>query len=116
MITTVCLPPMILQSHSSKLLSRPACKFYQDSEFLWKMYQYTLSLKYKCKTQRSLQRFKEQEKQFLEIYERAKAKEKDLEGSAKHPSKRPFFYFQGPKRDRRKLYCKLIARSYHFEQ
>jgi hypothetical protein len=82
MKTVKSIPPQILQYFSSTLLSSPYSKFRDWSEDIWKVYLYVKEkLIPKCKNNPiRLKKTLELEKQFLELYERAKVKEKANEG------------------------------------
>jgi hypothetical protein len=92
--TLATLPLQIMQYFSSALLSNPYPKFCDDSEALWKIYQWIKrKLEKKCKTDKRIEKFQKLEKQFLELYERAKKKEEDLKAKTGNANKGPFYYF-----------------------
>ncbi len=79
-ITLTSIPPPILQYFNQALLSNPKLKFYDDSQTLYKIYQY-IKFKLQKKTYRcSVQdaKFIELERTFLELYESALEKEKNF--------------------------------------
>jgi 6-pyruvoyl-tetrahydropterin synthase len=83
------LPPQILQSFDSKLLSTPMPKFREDSEILLNIYNWIVRrLAKRCKTPQKQAKYLELQNEFLGLYERIKEKEKDLEGKAKHKTQR----------------------------
>ena len=84
--------PEIIQYFNIKLLSCPAVKFCDDSERLWWIFQWIenkLSKK-AMKHEGTRLKYERLKKQFLELYERAKTKETELEKAGK---KQDFFSY-----------------------
>ena len=78
------LPHLIRQSYNADLLSMPF-KMREDSETLWKAWQYIEKLWHKldkCPAKKA--KCEELKKQFMELYERAKAKEEERKATPKH--------------------------------
>ena len=78
-ITITAHPPQVKQFYDSTLLSKPTSKFYDESELLWRVYTYIkLKLSKKSKYHPNSEiKYNQLEREFLELYERAKTKEKD---------------------------------------
>ncbi len=85
--------PEIDMKFSKDILSRPTPKLREDSDTLWKSWLYIESLWKKLDNQ-PVKRAKceELKKQFMELYERAKAKEKERETEKTHPTQIPFYF------------------------
>jgi hypothetical protein len=112
--TKSCIPSDILQSYDKKLLSYPAVKFYDDSARLWSWYQW-IKRKLQRKTVKDSirnRKFLELEKQFLELYERTVAKEKDIEKKTGEQAVRAFRYFEYPLKNDRKIFERFRRRAY----
>lgn len=108
-ITISNLPPDILQSYSRYLLSVPAPKFYEDSETLYKVYQY-IKHKLQKKTYRSpIQdaKFIELERTFLELYESALEKEKEFKAKKGNDFRKWGNYFRDTSRYHKGLFARL---------
>lgn len=89
---TKMILPKILQYFDSNLLSFPCPKFREDSETLWQSWIYIESLWKKldkCLIKKS--KCEKLKKQFMELYEQAKIKEKERETEKKHPTQMPFY-------------------------
>ena len=113
MITTACLPPPILQYFDRLLLSRPMPKFCDDSETLWKFYEY-ISFNLVRKAKKSTPKRDKCEtliNEFLGLYERIKTKEKELETKTGYAGKGPFYYFDAPRQNGREVFKRLRQRS-----
>ena len=92
MKTVNCLPP-IIQYFDKMLLSKPTPKFCEDSETLWRIYEYiSFALVRRAKAgSRKRERVEQQIEEFLAIYERITKKEKDLEGKDNRFGKGSFY-------------------------
>ena len=102
MKTIAVLPPKIMQSYNAELLSRP-CKLREDSETLWKAWLYIEKMWHKldkCPGKKS--KCEELKQQFMDLYERAKAKEEERKATPKHRTQMSFYYIAsvGKKGDR----------------
>lgn len=102
MITTN-MPPMIMQSFDRQLLSRP-CKLNDNGSNLDRVYQY---IKRKIDKKPIGNKVYELEEEFLEIYERIKAKEKDIEGKTGYKVQRPFYRFEKSNRKGQDVFERL---------
>ena len=112
-IVTTTLPPAIIQHFSAKLLSVPCPKFNEDSKDLWIIYQY-IKTKLLKKTKKFPQWEKEclaLEKQFMELYERALAKEKEHAEKKTHFTQESFYRFADIDRANGKILTGLKFRS-----
>lgn len=111
------LHPEIRQYFDRKLLSKPCPKLYDDSSFLWSIYQYiVLKLKKKCNNHPNrLTHFQKLEYQFLELYERAKAKEKELKEETGYAGKGPFYFISETSECHPYLFARLRGKSYKFK-
>lgn len=105
MITTV-IPPKISQYFDKTLLSSPGVKFQDDSFTLWSIYTYIKNklMKRAMNHPIRMKKLKELEEEFLELYERAKKKEKDLEGKAENVTKRPSYRITTAGRNGKEIY------------
>jgi len=103
------LPPPILQYFNNLLLSRPMPKFYDDSETLWKIYQYIKSKLFKKAKNcpRRMEKLLILEQQFLEEYGIAKAKEEDIKAKTGKPAKGPFYYIGCITRKNEKIFSRI---------
>jgi len=112
MITTISLPPGITEHFNRLLLSTPIPKLFDDSETLFEIYKYiNEKLKRKCNTEIKLQKFELLEEGFIKLYERIKEKEKELEEKNEYPHKMPFTYFEGPNRNGKSIFGKIIDKA-----
>ena len=104
MITTITnIPPLILQYYDRKLLSYPG-KLSDDSSKLDHVYQY---IKYKIDKKPVGNKVYQLEQEYLELYERIKAKEKDIEGKTEYHTQRPFYYFGRSNRKGQDIFKRL---------
>lgn len=113
METQIHIPPPILQSFNTSLLSSPCPKFHDDCETLWKIYQYIIH-KLKPKASKNavwLQKIERLEKQFLELYERAKAKEDEFQKETGESFMQPYDCFRKVNRYRPWLLGRLKFKS-----
>lgn len=112
-ITSTFIPPEISQSFNSKLLSLPIPKFCDDSETLWKIYIFiSKKLAKKCNNHpRRIEKYKLLEEEFLKLYERAKAKETELEKKTGQKNKGPFYYIILPHQNDAKILRRFEYRS-----
>ena len=115
-ITTITpLPPIVKQLFDGILLQRPCPKFCDDCETLWKIYLYICSLIKKLdKHPIKLEKSKKLQKTFLELYERAKTKENELQKKGSQAYKRFGNYINLPHKGDRNLFTKLGFKSYKF--
>lgn len=113
-ITITSLPPQVKQFYDSILLSKPTSKFYDDSELLWRVYTYIkLKLSKKSKYHPNSEiKYNQLEKEFLELYERAKTKEKDYERETGNQGQKFFYYIIITDRSHSKIFERLRSRSY----
>lgn len=112
-VTTTCsIPPPILQCFNACLLSTPAPLLRESSKDLWRVYQYIVNkLQKKCKNlPKKKALFEQLQREFLELYERIKEKEKDLKTDTKHPTQRYFYHFSSPNRNDEKVFRGLMFR------
>lgn len=86
------MPPEIITYFQSNLLSRPMLRCGDDCEFLWKIYQY-IKRNLERRRKQPNAKFSDLEKQFLEVYERAKAKEEEIERATGDKGQRSFGCF-----------------------
>ena len=98
--------PLIYIPLSKDLLSHPIPKLKDDSETLWKMYQYIQSRINKkrfanCKTLQPL------EDKFMELYGRAKTKEIDNEKEDKKSKCGTFYFINMPNQCDRYIFMRL---------
>jgi hypothetical protein len=108
------LPPAILQSFSSKLLSSPCPKFCDDCEVLWEVYQYILK-KMIPKARNNpvwMAKLEKLKTKFLGIYERAKIKEDELKEKTKGRFPEPLTYFREINRHKPRLFGTIRARRH----
>lgn len=107
--TTIMIPPPILQYFNRSILSLPAPKFYDDSETLYRVYQYIkrkLQKKtYRCPKQDA--KFLELERIFLELYESALEKEKDFKAKTGNNIRQWGDYFRDTSRYHKGVFGRL---------
>lgn len=86
------IAPEVVQVFEKHLLQRTDPFKPDDCDLLWKIYLYVKE-KYlkKCNTPRRIEKFHELEKQFLEVYECTKEKEKNIERASDHITKMPIY-------------------------
>lgn len=109
-VTTITtLPSLVLQSFNAQLLSNPMPKFYDDSETLLQIYTYILYKLYRrcLYSSQKIKQFELLEKQFLELYERAKAKEAKYEKENGQSFQRPFDFFIYTGRNNKGIFEKI---------
>ena len=88
-------PPDIRQYFNKAMLTTPCPKFRESCETLWKIYQRLKKDWRKVERIPSmLEKCLKLEKEFLEIYERALAKEKECEGKKDHATQAFFYYIE----------------------
>lgn len=107
--TSTTLPPFILQKFSRSLLSIPCPKFRDHPETLICIYRY-IEKKLRKKTLKNEKRNNKYiglSIEFMELYERAKAKEKELEKETKHITQQPFYFFGGPDKRYQNIFKRL---------
>ena len=123
LFTSTSLPSEIIQHFSRMLLTTP-CKMGQDSSTLWEVYIYIKHrlLKRANHDPITKARCKQLEETFLDLYERAKTKEKNKDEASKNKTQVPLYYIECPdKRDEtifeRLRYCRGVLfpnmRKYH---
>ena len=86
------LPPLIQQSFDAALLSTPF-KMREDSETLWKAWQYIEKLWHKldkCPAKKA--KCEQLKQQFMELYERAKAKEEERKATPSHRTQMSLYF------------------------
>ena len=108
-IFSSALAPEIIQYFNIKLLSRPAVKFCDDAERLWWIYEWIekkLSKK-AMKHEGTRLKYERLKKQFLELYERAKTKEDELEKSGKKQDFFAYIYIGDADRRHRELFKRI---------
>lgn len=114
---TYILLPEIISYFDSALLSKPMPKFCDDSETILKIYEW-LQRKYlpKCKNMpERLEKFYKLEREFLELYERAKKKEEDLKAKTGDTSKEPFSYIYLSDRRHQRVFSHAKSTSNRFK-
>jgi len=110
---TSIIPPQITQYFDSKLLSTPVPNFNDSSQDLWLIYQY-IKTKLLKKTKKYPQWEKEclaLEKQFMELYERALAKEKEHTEKKTHYTQGSFYRFRSLNKTDDRIFTGLKYRS-----
>jgi hypothetical protein len=112
--TVSSIPLSIHQYFSSKMLSLPCPKLRDDSETLRRVYLWIKTkLMKKCAKYPEWKRECEQlEKQFLELYERALAKEKDLEAKEGYKTQESFYWITISDRRSDNIFRRLKLESY----
>ncbi|SRR5216684_989022 len=116
-ITTMSsLPPLIQQSFNSNLLSSPSPSFRQTSKALLYVYNYIETRLAKKVNENSIrkQKYENLKNQFLELYERIKTKEKELEGKTEHFTQRPFYFTILSNRIQQSFFTRLEYRAFQF--
>lgn len=117
-ITTIlCIPPPIRQYFSKDLLSIPTPKFRDDAETFSKMF--SAAMGYVMKKTRSGKIGKREIKkchylfeELKTVYERIEAKEKEYTDKGQTLSRNPFYFFETPPGNGRKIYSRLKYHSY----
>lgn len=106
------VPPKIIQYFNSLLLSTPA-KLRDDSQTLWMVYTYIKNkiMKKSKHDPKWVAKCQKLEQEFLELYERAKAKEKDAEGKTKNKTQEPFYRIISFDRGNRDVFKGLRRKS-----
>ena len=104
------LPPEIKQIFSYHLLAE--AKIGDSLESMIESYIYILNkLNHKVNNDpKRLQKFEEAKKEFLEVYERAKTKEKNLEATATVKTKRPLYFIEGLNKRDENLFKRLRSK------
>jgi hypothetical protein len=106
--TTITFPPEFVQ-FMDKMLSLPPPKLCDDSETIHKIYNYIerkLSKKALYNSKRA-EKYNKIKQELLEIYERIKTKEEEFEKKNGHAFQGPFDYFNGPKRNGKRVFKKI---------
>lgn len=114
MITISIIPPEIIQNYDHLLLSKPIPKFKDDAESLKNIYEWIRST-YKRKIENipnGIYKFTILEKQFMGLYERAIAKEKELKETTGNIGKEPFYFIQWPNKYGRRIFERLRKAKY----
>lgn len=110
--TKYCLPPEIIQYYDRRLLTGTA--FFCDSlKDVWLIYEYVrVKLWHKAKegTKRK-EKIKHEERIFLEVYGKAKAKKEEVEKASGKPFERPFDYFDTSEFRHPKLFKKIKRKA-----
>lgn len=112
-MTISALPPQILQYFNAALLATPAPLLRESSKSLWRVYSYILTRLRRsiAKDQKRLEKFILLELKFLEIYGRAKAKEKELEGKTEHQTQRSFYIIRGVNPKDERIFARLTRKA-----
>lgn len=113
-MTTRVIPPNIMQKFSSDLLALPMPKFRNTKEDLWMIYihivkKLIVKSRYNARWHEKCMQL---EQEFLEIYERIKKKEEDLEREKKDTAKKPFYYITMPSKGQSDLFRRLGYRAH----
>jgi hypothetical protein len=103
MITITNIPPQIFQFYNRALLTGPH-KLCDDSSNLDSVYRF---IKYKIDKKPIGNKVYQLEKQYLELDERIKVKEKVIEGETGHITKRPFYRFEMSNKKGRDIFERL---------
>lgn len=115
--TNRLLPPQIIVNFNRDLLSGLCPKFCHDSENLHRIYKHILYLMKKkghyssgkvAKTEKLL-------KEYLELYERIKVKEKDEKAASKNGNPRLFYYFPSIAGQGQDVFQRLIYRPWNLQ-
>jgi len=106
----------IPQMYNPNLLSTPCPKFRDDCETLAQVYNRIVDKFHgeDLKNENRAKKLAALQKKFLEIYERAKAKETDLEGKAEHVTQGFMYFFAMSGRGLDRLFRRLRERSHSF--
>lgn len=108
----VVLPPQLIQQFNADLLKTPVPMMRDSTKDLWRMYEYiNRNLRKKVKGDELIKKYERMEKKFLELYERAKVKEKELEKEARHHTQMPFYFFRNPDICSREVYRRFKFRT-----
>lgn len=101
--------PQIKQWFDKSLLSTPFLSFCDDSKTLYRIYKYIRSC---LRDRHNKKKFEELEKEFLELYERSKIKENELEEKTGSSSKEPLYLFRETNKRKPRLFGILRGASY----
>ena len=114
MITTITIPPEILQYYDTLLLRRPVSYFKDGSKDLLRVYQWIVKhLKKKCmKDEFRRNKFEQLEKRFLELYEQAKIKEERNKENKEIAANQFFYRFGKPDKYGRRIFDRFRSKSY----
>jgi hypothetical protein len=113
LFTTTTIPPQIHQYFTEKMLSLPTPKMRDDSATLRRVYFWIKTkLMKKCVKYPEWKKECEQlEKQFVELYERTLAKEKELETEKGHKTQEPFYWITVANRSNQAIFRGLQRNS-----
>ena len=105
-----------IERFNPNLLSTPAPKFGDDCETLAQVYNRIVDKFHgeDLKNENRVKKLSALKKQFLEIYERAKAKETELEGKTEHVIQGFMYFFATSGRGCDPLFRRLRERSYSY--
>jgi hypothetical protein len=106
-ITTVVLPPQIQTYFDKTLLSIPM-KFGDDLERIHNIFCYIKQVAEKYRNYpKEYARWKLLEKEYMDLYERTKTKEKNQEAKAKNRTKGPFYFIRMSNKRFDRLFSRL---------
>lgn len=113
MITNIStIPPKIRQYFDQKMLSKPMPKMLEGCHTLWELFLYINSnLMHRSEGQVKREKCLALIADFLELYERAKTKEKELEKEETHHTQRPFYCIKSIGKKDERLLTRLTWRS-----
>ena len=92
------------------LLGKPA-KLGDSLEKIWDIYLYIKGKLFKKKTN-SKEKLQKLKKEFLELYECAKEKEKDVKTNSKNKTKMSFYYIELPYKGDKEIFARLRYKHY----
>lgn len=109
------LCPAIIGNFDKLLLSTPIPHFSDSCIDLFEMYEWiTKKLKKKiCKDPERLKKYIQLEKEFMDIYERAKVKEEKLEEEKVHFTQKPFYRFRCSEKDVQLLFDRFRIKRFN---
>jgi len=106
--TIIAFPPEMKSYFDRMLLFHDAFKFGDETGKIHKMFAYIKSESEKFrKFPEIYARWQNLEKQYLDLYERTKIKEKKQSPKAKNKTKRPFYHITMPDQSSRDLFLRL---------
>jgi hypothetical protein len=117
METIKVLPPQIKQFFDKNLLSKDSPEFRDSCKVIWRVYLY-IKNRLRKKVDNDpirLNKYLELEKQFLELYERTKAKEEERKIEEGHHTQEPFYYFRKTNGNYQWLFDRLKCESQKFK-
>lgn len=106
------LLPLVQQSFDANLLSYPMPKMREGSHSLWDVYLYIKNELYpRAKSEIKRSKCLDLMEEFLELYERAKDKEKELEKEATHFTQRSFYFIKSIGQKDERIFTRLVYRT-----